>query len=206
MIYLLGVDMISGTPVIDIKPYIPQYDSPWSLNTTDTCVTQRENVQLCAEDSATELPEELAVNSPSVDVNECSDAEPPSSAITCDTCQNVAKSDVSVANWIRDPLRPTLSVAFTTRAEHQLKQFDSTALDANFKLRHLANAAELRSALTAVLQSDPRSVYRRKHCQDQLYYATVDVAHVTCWFDADTVQVLKLQSVFLLQNTANVTG
>lgn len=27
-IYFSGVDMVDGTPVLDIKPYIPQYDSP----------------------------------------------------------------------------------------------------------------------------------------------------------------------------------
>lgn len=32
VIYFSGVDMIDNTPVIDIKPYIPQYDSPLCLN------------------------------------------------------------------------------------------------------------------------------------------------------------------------------
>ena len=27
-LHLTGVDMVDGTPVLDIKPYIPQYDSP----------------------------------------------------------------------------------------------------------------------------------------------------------------------------------
>lgn len=27
-IYFSGVDMVDSTPVLDIKPYIPQYDSP----------------------------------------------------------------------------------------------------------------------------------------------------------------------------------
>lgn len=27
-IYFLGTDMVDGTPVLDIKPYIPVYDSP----------------------------------------------------------------------------------------------------------------------------------------------------------------------------------
>lgn len=32
-IYFSGVDMVDQTPVLDIKPYIPQYDSPLCLNT-----------------------------------------------------------------------------------------------------------------------------------------------------------------------------
>lgn len=46
--YFSGVDMLDGTPVLDIKPYIPQYDNPYhmgyeyDLNTSlpklgDTC-------------------------------------------------------------------------------------------------------------------------------------------------------------------------
>lgn len=27
-VYFSGVDMVDGTPVLDIKPYIPQYDDP----------------------------------------------------------------------------------------------------------------------------------------------------------------------------------
>lgn len=33
-IYFSGVDMIDQTPVLDIKPFIPQYDSPLCLNTS----------------------------------------------------------------------------------------------------------------------------------------------------------------------------
>lgn len=30
-VYFSGVDMIDGTPVLDIKPYIPHYDAPVML-------------------------------------------------------------------------------------------------------------------------------------------------------------------------------
>lgn len=207
MIYLLGIDMISGTPVIDIKPYIPQYDSPWNV---DTCLSGMNNISIeqreqhqFTEDLTTSLVETL----PSVEVNKCerfdhSEAENVSSTVTSYrtsyTFQNVVKPEVSVAKWITNSLQSSLLVIFTARAEQQLQQFDSISPDPNFQLRHLSNASELRSALTAVLQADPRSVYRRKHCQDQLYHMTVDIAHVTCWFDVDTAEVLKVQSVLLV--------
>lgn len=206
MIHLLGTDMISGTPVIDIKPFIPQYDSPWNAGTSlsgmeDMSVNHR-NEQHGAHDST--AGESVVLTLPNVEVNSCDNtgAENLSSAITSyqksDISVNTAKSEVSVAEWITNSVQPTLSVLFTGRAEDQLKQFDSTSPDAYYKLRHLSNASELRLALTAVLQADPRSVYRRKHCQDQLYYVTVDIAHVSCWFDGDTVEVLKVQSIFIL--------
>lgn len=209
VIHLLGVDMVSGTPVIDIKPYIPQYDSLQNhetrLSDSEDISTKQREQQL--DDSATCLTDMLAVCSlPSVEVNSCgssddSEAQSLSSAITLnkisDTFHNIVGSEVSIADWITKSLQRTLQVLFTARADQQLKLFDGLSVDPNFQLRHLRNAAELRSALTAALQVDPRSVYRRKHCHNQLYYMTVDIAHVTCWFDDDTVEVLKVESAVL---------
>ena len=205
MIHLLCVDMVSGTPVIDIKPYIPQYDSP---KNHETCLSGIDNISLKQpDDSVTSVADTLAVCSlPCIEVNNCSSSDDSeavilSSVITShnisDISQNMSTSEVTIANWITNSVQRTLLVLFTARAEQQLKLFDSLSPDPNFQLGHLHNASELRSALTAVLQVDPRSVYRRKHCHNQLYYMTVDIAHVTCWFDGDTVEVLKVQSVHL---------
>ena len=209
VIHLLGIDVISSTPVIDIKPYIPLYDSPCSLVTsvtaTETISMKQREQQHCVGDS----PAGLSVLPvlPAVEMNGCgsssdSAAEDLSSLITSyqmhDSSQNIVKPEVSVAEWITDSVQQSLFVVFTARAEQQLNQFDSLSQDPKFQLRRLANASELRSALSAVLQADPRSVYRRKHCEHQLYYMTVDIAHVTCWFDDDTVEVLKVQSVLAL--------
>lgn len=49
-IHLSDIDMIAGTPVLDIKPYIPEYDSP----------SVRRGTELC--DSKTEQPPEMTVS------------------------------------------------------------------------------------------------------------------------------------------------
>lgn len=36
-IHLSDIDMIAGTPVLDIKPYIPEYDSPSARRGTELC-------------------------------------------------------------------------------------------------------------------------------------------------------------------------
>lgn len=38
VIYFSGVDMINETPVLDIKPYIPQYDNPGIYYVTEHLV------------------------------------------------------------------------------------------------------------------------------------------------------------------------
>ena len=35
-VHLAGVDILDNTPVLDIKPYIPQYDSPQPRDTGNT--------------------------------------------------------------------------------------------------------------------------------------------------------------------------
>ncbi|XP_053620372.1 tRNA (adenine(37)-N6)-methyltransferase isoform X2 [Plodia interpunctella] len=53
-IHFLGVDMVSGTPVLDIKPYIPQYDSPVSVDTMSGITRPpTEGISDLAEDAAT---------------------------------------------------------------------------------------------------------------------------------------------------------
>lgn len=39
--YFSGVDMLDGTPVLDIKPYIPQYDNPVFLHSQNQSGMQR---------------------------------------------------------------------------------------------------------------------------------------------------------------------
>ncbi|XP_045540214.1 tRNA (adenine(37)-N6)-methyltransferase [Papilio machaon] len=40
-IHFEGIDMVNGTPVLDIKPYIPQYDSPTHQIQPNTPITER---------------------------------------------------------------------------------------------------------------------------------------------------------------------
>uniref|UniRef100_A0A2K5E734 tRNA methyltransferase O n=1 Tax=Aotus nancymaae TaxID=37293 RepID=A0A2K5E734_AOTNA len=62
---------------------------------------------------------------------------------------------------------------------------------ASFK--YFQSAGEAKCAIEAVLSADPRSVYRRKLCQDRLFYFTVDIAHVTCWFGDGFAEVLRIK-------------
>ena len=98
---------------------------------------------------------------------------------------------VSVADWVRTPPIEKLKVRFTSFADEQLSRF--TANDDRFRLEHLKDCSDLRKAVVDILSADPRSVYRRKHCPDQLYYFSIDSVHLTCWFDGATVEVVKVQ-------------
>jgi tRNA (adenine37-N6)-methyltransferase len=43
-LHLSGVDMIDGTPILDVKPYIPQYDSPGGIECRSNCDVDSEGM------------------------------------------------------------------------------------------------------------------------------------------------------------------
>lgn len=106
-----------------------------------------------------------------------------------DSSQDISKSENTVysrtetAEWVQEPPINKLTVRFTYTADEQLKQFSPDTENINYRLRFLNNIDEAKSAIRDILKEDPRSVYRRKKCGDSLYFFTVDILHVTCWFD-----------------------
>lgn len=151
-VYISGADLIDGTPILDIKPYIGEYDKPRPGEGT-------------IEDSAP-AEEELPT-------------EP--------------KSDHQYADWIHHPPTDKLIVNFTPEAECQIEEFGPSHSCRQKKLTYLKSSGDLRKSIVNILEADPRSAYRRKKCADRLYYFSIDSAHVTCWFDQNVVQVLKVK-------------
>ncbi|XP_039090775.1 tRNA (adenine(37)-N6)-methyltransferase isoform X2 [Hyaena hyaena] len=281
-IYLSGIDMIHGTPVLDIKPYIAEYDSPQNLieplqdfnlqNTqhkhpnlsqsggkTDSCDQQqlsrcdkpppcshpKEKLK-CPEDRTSgenymkrDNSTKIRRNSPKhgervgdLGVKSTSDQSPrvaeeqigpyfleksfseedtarrlrrgkeaviaPGSsaevhrgALRCPPRTDAACCSV-VPAWVREAPVATLDVRFTPHAEMDLEHLSSgDGSQSSFK--YFQSVEEARHAIEAVLSADPRSVYRRKLCQDRLFYFTVDIAHVTCWFGDGFAEVLRIK-------------
>ena len=87
-----------------------------------------------------------------------------------------------MSSWIRDSCT-SLDVHFTKPA------LESLLDDAGSPEK----ASSLETAIRQILAEDPRSVYRKEKCSDQLYFFNVNHFHVTSWFDGRTVQVLKVQ-------------
>ncbi|XP_032759981.1 tRNA (adenine(37)-N6)-methyltransferase isoform X2 [Rattus rattus] len=272
-VYLSGIDMIHGTPVLDIKPYIADYDSPQNLEpqtkhhkpraagpsdaTANSCDqqllsgcekaqpchstkekpkclkhrTSDENSQKFRDTSEIQhtLPEdrERAVDlalepsrEESMDVPE--DQLGPqelksfleegtdrprkvegalvlweSSAETqWDASCHARTADrvpcSVVPSWVKEAPVATLQVRFTPHAEMDLRKLSSGgASQTSFKYFH--STEEAKCAIEAMLSADPRSVYRRKLCEDRLFFFTVDIAHVTCWFGDGFAEVLRIK-------------
>ena len=213
-LHLSGVDLLDGTPVVDMKPYIPEYDtvqmpatealttfaplhaSPEGSDSKDSWgISDGKDHGKTGEAEAHTEP--YTCSGDSLDLRERGNpsacAQPPA-AMSSGTSTKPDRPQVDIAPWITNPPITKLHVRFTQNALKQLQLFTGKTLkkeskaDGNskaFQLEYTKNVEELRHAIVQILENDPRSVYRRTKCDDRLYYFTVDTAHITCWFDTE---------------------
>ncbi|XP_072452813.1 tRNA (adenine(37)-N6)-methyltransferase isoform X2 [Notamacropus eugenii] len=275
-IYLSGIDMINGTPVLDIKPYIADYDSPQELieplgelnfqereqkkkdslystagnyeqeqrtedfspqchsaegkhpedqtagkkyskaedstevkcafrkgrSTTADCVLETSTKQTSSRDGG-----QSDLHQPNEDIDSRLSVMEGGAATQENTLGTRHLSNVAVSapascvpSWVKDSPVATLEVRFTPHAEMDLEHFSSE--DVNIiSFKYFRSIKEAKYAITAVLAADPRSVYRRKHCQDRLFYFSMDTAHITCWFGEGFAEVLRIKHTDTVENT-----
>uniref|UniRef100_A0A8C5WC27 tRNA (adenine(37)-N6)-methyltransferase n=1 Tax=Leptobrachium leishanense TaxID=445787 RepID=A0A8C5WC27_9ANUR len=250
-LYLSGIDMIQGTPVLDIKPYISEYDSPKAMvpcqndsagneennKATVSCrdepngqmqtvchqfsnKTERETIacinelpHIPLEPQEREKVKDLntvfnALSSFAIeDISTCDEdasshleddliPEPSSFGVTClHETKDACKTDSFVPSWVKHSPVANLKVRFTPNSEMELRQFQAPGDSGAPSLRYFKSIEEAKCAISTVLSADPRSVYRRKQCQDRLFYFSLDTIHITCWFGDGFAEVLKVQSL-----------
>ncbi|BFY98492.1 hypothetical protein BsWGS_01532 [Bradybaena similaris] len=105
------------------------------------------------------------------------------------------EAQTAVASWLLNPPVAKLHVTFTSQALEQLHKFSKQSSDLKYQFEMFSTAEEAAKSIADILREEPRSVYRRQHCQDSLYYFAVDVLHVTCWFDENIAQVVRIKPV-----------
>lgn len=189
-IYFSGTDMVDGTPVLDIKPYIPFYDAPnffesgkmfvrflikvrkknlflGRISAGDTVDFYNSRQEPDGEESELEAAGAVGLPQPS---NFRSNLTPPPTA-------------VKVPNWIANS--PHLSVFFNERAEIQLKEL---SID--------------RQTIVDILEADPRSVYLRTKYGSQIFTFQLSEVTVTCKFDdkSSCVTVVQIRRTENLQD------
>ena len=300
-VHVSGIDILDGTPVLDIKPYIPQYDNPsqWvsrDIYDNDQNIQSGENVEV-NEVERDDIEDEDVVKNASEDsklfkketnlqvditltgknktaitnntgvfektnetgigkIDKCEDSTlthkfpythnelDKDEGSTCYEDQEVLehsliccrenpgirhgdkgsesgkhadKSDL-LNPMVLDGFYPgntivtpktaewnvkQLHVRFTPSAEKQLETFSETCEEEMFRLQFLKSKSQAKEAIVSILHEDPRSTYRRKNCVDSLYYFTVDSLHVTCWFDDDIVEVVRIKPAALVEHCSS---
>ena len=181
-LHVSGIDIIDGTPIIDLKPYIEKYDYPLiNLNKTPMDL-DLSNLE--------ENDQQKNIDEPLTFKNE------------------IVKIPTNYDGWINGSIVSDITVQFTERSLKQLSQFHlSDAFhsidesECNHCFRLFQNHFEAKQAITDLLRADPRSVYRRTKCIDRLYFFTIDAIHITAWFDIidNMVEVIKIKP-FIVNN------
>ncbi|XP_049962771.1 tRNA (adenine(37)-N6)-methyltransferase [Schistocerca serialis cubense] len=207
-VYFSGVDMVDGTPVLDIKPYIPQYDCPLEsmpgsteLRLMDGCESEADTSLMVPEGAAdsisvvfpshTERMVAEGVTAPAPTARMGEREAPDGEEETADTSQSAgrmaARDVVRVPQWVTHSPTPELNVAFSERARAQLE-----SLAAETGSDGTGATAE---TIAAVLREDPRSVYLRRRWGSQFYTFLIADLHVSCKFDdsAHTVNVFQVR-------------
>ncbi|XP_050433349.1 tRNA (adenine(37)-N6)-methyltransferase isoform X2 [Adelges cooleyi] len=172
-------DMIDGTPVIDIKPYIPHYDAPMMLRSFN------QSISLVDNGSHQILLDPLTANREDPDGEEttCYDNMPLSPL----------HSKVRVPQWITEPLTQELTVEFSSRAREFLDGL---------------NTNDIEPTIVNILKEDPRSVYVRERYSNQFYTFLIGGFHISCKFDNSkhSVNVYRISPVDNLDSNADQEG
>ena len=223
-LHVSGIDLVDGTPVLDVKPYIPQYDCPWTWKT----------------DSGVEV-------TPQIPADRTIPESKPDVLDQTKWCVYSPPAHVTVASWLSEPPVNCLEVKFLPQAETQLDKFvcrkgHSTSMESTtcevanttsgkcdqpfasegvdstqdgetdlanqkssksedpFILETFASIEEAREAIVEMLRQDPRSVYRRTKCTDQSYQVSIDNLNLSCKFVGDECIITDVQSKALWKN------
>ncbi|XP_043640533.1 tRNA (adenine(37)-N6)-methyltransferase isoform X1 [Drosophila teissieri] len=196
-ISFFGTDMVDGTPVLDIKPYIPHYDAP-SLSvdsgTLDVHQAEMQHKFLFRTGRTSVGPHDSSLDfydSRQEPDGEESDLElygaagySGNSGIGADAILP-PPSAVRVPNWVVASNR--LSVTFNEHAEAQLMELQVK-----------------KQCIVDILEADPRSVYLRTKYGSQIFTFQLREVTVTCKFDdkAGTVTVVQVRRNENVQVTA----
>ncbi|EDW58773.2 tRNA (adenine(37)-N6)-methyltransferase [Drosophila virilis] len=176
-ISFFGTDMVDGTPVLDIKPYIPYYDAPaLSVDPGRTSAMPNENSadfydsrqEPDGEESDLELYGAAGYTASTIHADGLGIQPTPSAP--------PLPSAVRVPNWVVAGHR--LTVCFNEHAEAQLLELQVH-----------------KQCIVDILEADPRSVYLRTKYGSQIFTFQLSEVTVTCKFDdkAGTVTVVQVR-------------
>lgn len=142
---LSAIDLLDGTPVLDIKPYVPDYDKPpnlvqdkLELESSDKTLSQNRDISRSQETAPVSPGSQLVDQSHTVPIQQIVDLQPEPTTCT-----------LSIAEWIRNPPINELEVKFSDEAIDQIGCFHGKRL-----LREHPRLKESRT------KSDDLSVYR----------------------------------------------
>ncbi|KAJ8949847.1 hypothetical protein NQ314_008104 [Rhamnusium bicolor] len=222
-IYFSGVDMVDQTPVLDIKPYIPQYDNPGLSNIyypEESLLGNRDDLI----DSISESANISRDNQSNLNANDADPSGIESSMVqTNDGLENI---NVRVMDGEENERRDHVLGALTIENNHSRteesfyarfavcereapdgEEEESPSTQAataipitTTPVGHIRVPAKIKKiTITNVLKEDPRSVYLRERWGSHCYVFRIAELYVSCKFNDNTHSVTVYQ---VFQNEA----
>lgn len=179
-VYVSGIDVIDGTPILDIKPYIPAYDNP----------TMQLDTKSTGEGGSPTKPTNLVrvapwLESPShLDVEFTTNAEQQLSLFQCQR---------QPPTMTGNPIKSTQEPAEDSDIETETTKTDTSREKSLYLLENFSSISNARQAIVSVLRQDPRSVYRRDTCSQEMYKFSIDNLNISCQFTGTKVIVIDIQ-------------
>lgn len=200
-VYFSGVDMLNGTPVLDIKPYIPLYDNP---NFSHESGYKSATLIHSASDynEYVENPDECI--DPAVDLREAPDGEERSSVENSTSEVSSPNQRVKVPDWITNPIVYEVAVTFNDKAIANLEDIKES-IEHSEQTDGDVGVDDIKKMISDVLSQDPRSVYVRERYSNQFYTFLIGKYHVSCKFDDNNhaVQVYRINRASSLDDWRN---
>ncbi|XP_060522201.1 tRNA (adenine(37)-N6)-methyltransferase [Cylas formicarius] len=223
IIYFCGVDMVNGTPVLDIKPYIPQYDNPVLFNSTHSFNQPSEPTGLEESgldvSSSSELTDTNEVLSRVMDGQENLTLDQEVESVVGSLHYRVDQSfsdrsntrigereapdgeeeEPSTSGQQGSKVSQPGASHGHVRVPSWISQAPVAKLTVCFKDRALTQLKELgaewdkKNTIMNVLQEDPRSVYLRERWGSHCYVFRIAELCVSCKFNDDTHTVTVYQ-------------
>ncbi|KAG2393867.1 hypothetical protein C9374_003631 [Naegleria lovaniensis] len=162
VLHLSGIDLVDQTPIIDIKPYIPEYDmvlqDPLSFPILkDLIMTYSDEIKKRKLEKETTEEQNTASSSSQEDSTQC-------------------KYFAKIADWMENMPRKQREITQVHFSEKSLQMIDTLIGKSTF----YDNVDDAKELFEDLIKLDPRSKYRREKCQDELFGIHVDVFNLLC--------------------------
>lgn len=183
MVYVSGIDLIDGTPILDIKPYIPAYDRPaMNLEGKATTIPGEGVSGVEATNSVRVAPWLEFSLVPHLDVEFTAKAEKQLGLFHCHN-QSSPNPGPHINSDTPDP-----DIGNTTT-----KLGPGAYEESSYLLQTFSSLSNARQAIVSILQQDPRSTYRRDKCSQELYKFSIDNLNISCQFTERRAIVTDIQ-------------
>nr|CAG4715765.1 unnamed protein product [Naegleria fowleri] len=175
VLHLSGIDLVDQTPIVDIKPYIPEYDmvlqDPLSFPILKDLV-------MTYSDEIKKRKLENEINKDNDEGKEQNTLSPPSSSSSSEDSVDSAQCEffAKIADWMENMPRKQREITNVHFSEKSLQMIDSLIRKSTF----YDMVEDVKELFEDLIKLDPRSKYRRDKCQEELFGIHVDVFNLLC--------------------------